>query len=491
MTTHLEIESKFDAEPGQALPDLVGVVGVVATTASAEMVLTASYFDTESLALGSAGATLRRRTGGTDDGWHLKLSVADGERLEVHRALGRSGTPPAALTSLVRAMTRGDALVPVATLVTRRVVHQLLDADGHVLVEIADDHVTGERAGTDETMTWREIEAELVDGDRALLGAVTSSLIGAGLTVARGSSKVGRVLGSAPATTAAKARRKDPAVEVLDAGRRAALRDLLTADPLLRVDRPGAASRMRAAISRVRAALAVGAEIASRPPGDPVRAELGWLDDAVAPLDRADTLPARLREAVAREPRDLVLGPVLRRLDRELAATRKAARAEVQETLDSPRYLSLLAALAPTGTGAGPEAARVRAGDLLPDLADRNARRAERRLAQLRRAQSDEERRWLLVGTRRAVDRARYAGSLHPDGSLAPDLLDEAAELLAELATVLSSQDALRAVAAQAHRAGENTFTFGRLHGLEEVRAEDVRRRLNAVRKDLKRARQP
>ena len=79
MTTQLEIESKFDAEPGQALPDLVGVAGVVATAASAEMVLTAGYFDTVSLALGSAGATLRRRTGGTDDGWHLKLSVADGE----------------------------------------------------------------------------------------------------------------------------------------------------------------------------------------------------------------------------------------------------------------------------------------------------------------------------------------------------------------------------------------------------------------------------
>ncbi len=387
-------------------------------------------------------------------------------------------------------MTRGDALVPVATLVTRRVVHRLLDANGRVLAEIADDQVTGERAGNDETVTWREIEAELVDGDRPLLGAVTKSLIDAGLTVATGSSKVGRVLGSPPAA-AAKARRKDPAVEVLDAGRRAALRELLTADPLLRVDRPGAASRMRAAIRRVRAALAVGAEIASRPPGDPVRAELGWLDDVVAPLERAETLPPRLREALAREPRDLVLGPVLRRLDRELAATRKAALAEVRATLDSPRYLGLLAALAPTETAAGPEAARGRAGDLLPDLADRNARRAERRLAQLRRAQSDEERRWLLVGARRAVERARYAGSLHPGGSLAQHPLDEAADLLAELAAVLSSQDALRAIAGQAHRAGENTFTFGRLHGLEEVRAEDVRRRLNAVRKDLKRARQP
>jgi hypothetical protein len=55
----------------------------------------------------------------------------------------------------------------------------------------------------------------------------------------------------------------------------------------------------------------------------------------------------------------------------------------------------------------------------------------------------------------------------------------------------LSNQDALLAIAAQAHRAGENTFTYGRLHGLEEVRAGDIRRQLNSVRKDLKRARQP
>ena len=60
-----------------------------------EIVLTATYFDTPSHSLSAAGATLRRRTGGDDDGWHLKLKVADGERLEVHRPLGRSQSPPA------------------------------------------------------------------------------------------------------------------------------------------------------------------------------------------------------------------------------------------------------------------------------------------------------------------------------------------------------------------------------------------------------------
>ena len=103
MKSHLEIEAKYDVADGQPLPDLANVGQVDSVAAADEMVLTATYFDTPAHSLSSAGATLRRRTGGEDDGWHLKLSVADGERLEVHRPLGRAQTPPAALTSLVRA----------------------------------------------------------------------------------------------------------------------------------------------------------------------------------------------------------------------------------------------------------------------------------------------------------------------------------------------------------------------------------------------------
>ena len=99
MKSHLEIEAKYDVADGQPLPDLANVGPVDSVAAADEMVLTATYFDTPAHSLSSAGATLRRRTGGEDDGWHLKLSVADGERLEVHRPLGRSQTPPAALTS--------------------------------------------------------------------------------------------------------------------------------------------------------------------------------------------------------------------------------------------------------------------------------------------------------------------------------------------------------------------------------------------------------
>src|SRR6185503_13979689 len=79
--------------------------------------------DTEDLRLARAGVTLRRRRGGHDAGWHLKLPVGGDSRDEVRvgdaRAVRRR-TPPAELVGLVRALTRGARLAPVAELATAR-----------------------------------------------------------------------------------------------------------------------------------------------------------------------------------------------------------------------------------------------------------------------------------------------------------------------------------------------------------------------------------
>jgi uncharacterized protein YjbK len=46
------------------------------------------YFDTAALALAAHGITLRRRTGGVDAGWHLKLPEGAGARTEVTEPVG-------------------------------------------------------------------------------------------------------------------------------------------------------------------------------------------------------------------------------------------------------------------------------------------------------------------------------------------------------------------------------------------------------------------
>ena len=89
----LEIERKYAVGAGFVLPDLSMVPGVAAVTGPDTYHLTAVYLDTPGLDLAAARITLRRRTGGTDAGWHLKLPAGAEARREVHAPLGPGGEP--------------------------------------------------------------------------------------------------------------------------------------------------------------------------------------------------------------------------------------------------------------------------------------------------------------------------------------------------------------------------------------------------------------
>ncbi|MGC5412652.1 CYTH domain-containing protein, partial [Streptomyces sp. DT225] len=78
-----EIERKYEATDATRLPDLGRVAGVGSVAHEGVMELDAVYYDTEDLRLAAGNVTLRRRTGGSDAGWHLKLPVAQGVRDEI------------------------------------------------------------------------------------------------------------------------------------------------------------------------------------------------------------------------------------------------------------------------------------------------------------------------------------------------------------------------------------------------------------------------
>src|SRR5690349_18899064 len=107
-TTAREVERKFDVDAGFRLPELTGVGEVASVDSPAEHDLSATYFDTADLRLLGHRVTLRRRTGGTDAGWHLKLPAGDGERTEVRLPLGRTtNVPPRGLRGHVEVHLRG------------------------------------------------------------------------------------------------------------------------------------------------------------------------------------------------------------------------------------------------------------------------------------------------------------------------------------------------------------------------------------------------
>src|SRR4051794_34118996 len=154
VTVQGEVEKKYAADDGFELPPLTELTartdgrpdGGAAPPAGGEPVpkrWEATYSDPADLRLASAGLTLRRRTGGDDAGWHLKVPTGSDARSEVRLPLEPGlRTVPTPLQQMVWARSLGTELRPVAEIVTERTVRRLLDVTGHVVAEVADGLVT-------------------------------------------------------------------------------------------------------------------------------------------------------------------------------------------------------------------------------------------------------------------------------------------------------------------------------------------------------------
>ena len=82
-TRQLEIETKLELDPDSSLPPLakrkrLAAVGIAGVAEPVTHHLDAVYYDTDRLDLLRSKITLRRRTGGSDAGWHLKLPAGPG-----------------------------------------------------------------------------------------------------------------------------------------------------------------------------------------------------------------------------------------------------------------------------------------------------------------------------------------------------------------------------------------------------------------------------
>jgi len=497
----VEVERKYDVGALTAVPDVTGVAEVASVEAPQEHVLKAVYYDTSDLRLRAAGVTLRHRSGGTDAGWHLKLPAGtDREELS---ADGPAGQVPDGLAGLVRARTRGRDLQPVAVLTTHRTVRLLLNDEHRALAELADDRVRGRALPAGEELLWREWELELLTGDRDLLEQVQQRLTRAGAAPSGTGSKLARVLPRPPAEPAPRpwwsGRAGDKgrlsAGTVVQAHLAEQVSELLNRDPQVRRDLPDSVHKMRVATRRLRSALATFGPLLDRARTDPLRAELRWLADALGQARDAEVMHERLRELVRAEPPELVLGPVVAKIDSAMTRRRRKAHARLGETLDSERYLLLLDAL--DDLAADPPflpGARRPARPVLARLLRRTWRRMDRSMTRAQRGSQAPGGEELLHQVRKDAKRMRYAAEAvqpvfgRPAGRFASQL-EQLQESLGDFHDGIVAALVLRELGARGHREGENGFTFGRLHALEQTRAELAIQRWPAARAKVSRPR--
>lgn len=482
ITSSLEVERKYDVDEALVVPDLAQLPGVGSVTAERVHALKATYFDTADLRLRAAGITLRHRTGGTDAGWHLKLPAAGGREEVTVKA--PAGAVPEALAGLVRARSRGQELEPVARLSTRRVTQRLVGPDGELLAEFADDTVSGRTLPGGAALVWREWEVELLGDDPALLDVVQVQLTAVGAAPSTSSSKLGRVLpapadriGPRPWWAATKGRQQGTAGAAVQAHLAAQVAELVRRDPMARRDLPDAVHAMRVATRRLRSALTTFRPLLHRAQTDPLRVELQWLAGALGAARDAEVLHARLLALLAAEPAELVLGRVQARIETAMTERHQRAHEQLRAALDGERYLQLLDAL--DALVAEPpflDPARGDAEPVLAPLLRRAWRRLDRTMAAADRA-TGPRRHELLHEVRKDAKRARYAAEAvrpvfgRPARRFAT-AMERLQETLGDVQDGVVSREVLRELGARGHLAGENGFTFGRLHGLEQARAE-------------------
>ena len=481
---HLEIEQKYDVLPSFVLPPLDDAVPGTREVETEVAEMEAVYFDTADLRLANRRMTLRRRSGGPDAGWHLKLPVGKGERQELHEPFTDELTVPQALSRLIVATTRGADLVPVARLVTTRTAHRLRDEDGQVLLEVADDSVTGQTLGAvTEVSSWREVEVELVEGQRAHLEQLAAILGAAGALPSASGSKLARTIGVTGRADKVDLRHKKAAAgAVVLTYLRKQQSALLATDPAVRLDQPTSVHKMRVASRRLRSALHTFAPLFTGEAHLALESGLSQLAEVLGAERDADVLLERLISSFDTLPADTVVGRVRADITGWLRERHDEAKWLCREYLDSADYTKLLDLL--DAFLADPplaDDAALPARTVLVDLVDKTINQVRKKGREALAAEAGDVRELALHDARRAAKRSRYAAdvfALHdskPAKAVAAQMT-ELQDTLGERQDGAVMALVLRDFAERTADAGGNGFTYGFLLAREEARGATAER---------------
>ena len=360
-TATLEVEVKFSAPEEAVAPGFDFVPGLAGVDVEVRE-MSAMYVDTADLRLTRAKRTLRRRTGGPDEGWHLK-TPAEAGRMEYGADLPEGSVEgegadavyrvPESLLAPVRSIVREHPLGPIARVVNVRHVSVLKNAEGTPIAEFCDDHVTAASLlpGGAET-SWREWEIELL-GDMStdpagaqLLERLGAVLRIAGATPSDSPSKLATALGDSKDAAPVPPSPADlpegtPGRAVVDA-LAANVAKMVEWDPKVRRDEWDSVHQMRVATRELRShmqtfhGILVGDRIAH------MESELKLLAGVLGVARDAEVVAERFENQLERDEADVIDGEMREELIADIRRDYDRAHRRVVAALDSSRYLTLL-----------------------------------------------------------------------------------------------------------------------------------------------------
>ncbi|MCB9416835.1 MAG: CYTH and CHAD domain-containing protein [Mycolicibacterium sp.] len=491
---HVEVERKFDVPPGTVFPSFDGFSAVARVERLPSHSLDAIYFDTPKHDLAVHRVTLRRRTGGPDAGWHLKLPAGPDSRTEVHAPLDADSPeqPPEQLVDIVLAIVRDRPLAPVARITTTRSVVMLHGADGAGLAEFCDDEVRAwaiADGGHQDEQQWHEWELELVDGSvdggAALLDRLGNRLLDAGATPAGHGSKLAKVLDAA---VAAPPDTPEPPADPVHRAVAEQVAELLEWDRAVRADVYDSVHQMRVTTRKIRSLLQASEDAFGLTDDAWVLDELRQLASVLGIARDAEVLAERYASALDALPAELVRGPVRERLVEGANRRYQAGLRRSLAAMRSQRYFRLLDALEglvfaqPLDTTPGAEPHRVTI-----DSAYKRIRKAAKSAEQAVEEHKDEA----LHRIRKGAKRLRYVAAATGESKVS-ERAKVIQTLLGDHQDSVVSRAHLSQQAEAAHLAGEDTFTYGLLYQQEEDLADRCREAVDdalaALQKSVRKA---
>lgn len=505
ITQQLEVERKFSVADDQPAPHLLEIARVSKVAESTVHSLSALYFDTPDLRLSRAKIALRRRTGGKDSGWHLKISTPEG-RIETHAPLGDDSVEapkvPEELLSFVRSIIRNQPLSPIARVDNDRHESLLVNDEGECLAEFCDDHVRAWSylpGGTESQ--WREWEIEITaySQDQGLGTEIIESaeavLIKQGAHTAQSSSKIAQALGNSVNNVplppqVAQLDPQSPEYALIAALKRN--RDKLVAlDPLVRQDASDSIHQMRVATRELRSHMQTFDGLLGGERYKQIEKDLKLFARILGTARDAEVIAARFENLLNHNSDGIVDPATSEFLFKDIQRDYSLAHRRVVSTLNSQRYLALLDSLdvllaeppilSGTKSGAkGPDHGiphETHSEAVLFHHLEKTMQRLHEQDRKARREHQDvtiplERREAHFHDARKAAKKLRYSAEAIGDStSLNTDKLYAACKhlqtVLGDFQDAVTSRDRLYEKALRAERKGLSTFGYGVLYQQE------------------------